>query len=352
VIELRQGNLLDADVDALVNTVNTVGVMGKGVALQFKRKYPDNFRAYEQACKAGQVEIGKMLTFDRGEHARPRFILNFPTKKHWRQPSKLDYIDAGLVDLVNEVRRLGITSIAVPALGCSNGGLAWSDVKPRITKAFEALPDVRAVLFMPRLISDGVTLNKPREKPNLTLGRALMVQLIDFYREPGYSLGKLEAQKLAYFLQEAGQPLKLDFVKNGYGPYAEAVNHVLQRLEGHYTTGYGDRSTRSKIQVVPSVFGDVQKVLDEHPDAKERLERVKDLIEGFETPYGMELLASLHWLNAREGIVQFEDVGPALSAWSKRKPELFAKEHIAIAWQHLKDRGWLRTAVEQRLFDA
>lgn len=351
MIELRLGNLFDADVDALVNTVNTVGVMGKGVALQFKRKYPDNFRAYEQACQAGQVEIGKMLTFDRGEQARPRFILNFPTKKHWRQPSKLEYIDAGLIDLVNEVRRLGITSIAVPALGCSNGGLAWSDVKPRITKAFEVLPDVRAVLFKPRLSSEGI-IDKPREKPNLTLGRALMVQLIDFYREPGYSLGKLEAQKLAYFLQEAGQPLQLDFVKNRYGPYAEAVNHVLQRLEGHYITGYGDRNTRSKIQVVPSVLGDVQKVLDEYPDAKERLERVKELIEGFETPYGMELLASLHWLNAHEGIAQFEDVGPALSAWSKRKPELFIKGHIAIGWRHLKDRGWLRTTVEQRLFGA
>jgi O-acetyl-ADP-ribose deacetylase (regulator of RNase III) len=289
-----------------------------------------------------------MFTFDRGELARPRFIINFPTKKHWRSPSKLEYIDAGLDDLVNEVKRLGITSIALPALGCSNGGLAWSDVQPRIERAFEALPDVRAMLFEPRQAEDSVPLSKPGKRPNLTLGRALMIKLIDFYREPGYSLGRLEAQKLAYFLQEAGQDLKLTFVKHKYGPYAEAVNHVLQAIDGHYITGYGDRSGSSKLRVVPGVATEAERYLEPHRDARERLERVRELIEGFETPYGMELLASLHWLIAHEGAKSYEDALARFRNWNERKTQLFQDEHVDIAWQHLSRFGWTEQAAASK----
>lgn len=344
MIEFKHGNLFDADVDALVNTVNTVGVMGKGVALQFKRKYPDNFKAYAHACKAGEVEIGKMFIFDRGELSSPRFIINFPTKKHWRSPSRLEYIDAGLVDLVNEAERLNIKSMAMPALGCSNGGLNWTDVKPRIVKALEALPEVQAILFEPRQSSESVPLATPAKKPNLTPARAMMIKLIDFYREPGYSLGKLEAQKLAYFLQEAGQDLRLRFAKQQYGPYAENVNHVLQALEGHYIKGYGDRSNRSKMNVIAEVLDDVDQVLEAQEDARERLERVRELIEGFEHPYGMELLASVHWLNAHEAVTHIGEVEPALHHWSQRKKRLFANEDVDIAWHHLERLGWLQTS--------
>ena len=340
MIELEQGNLFDADVDALVNTVNTVGVMGKGVALQFKRKYPDNFKAYAKACKADKVVIGKMFTFDRGELNHPRFIINFPTKKHWRSPSKIEYIDEGLVDLVYEVWRLNIRSIALPALGCSNGGLSWSDVKPRIMEAFKEAPDVKVLLYEPHQPETVEEIAKPRRKPNLNLNRALVIALLDQYRTPGYSLGRLEAQKLAYFLQAAGQDLKLQFVKNQYGPYADAVNHVLQAIDGYYIQGYGDRNGRSEISVLPGVVEEVNNLVESNEQAKMHLEQVKELIEGFETPYGMELLASLHWLIAHESVHTYDEALTRLRNWNERKAQRFQDDHIAIAWDHLNQLGW------------
>src|SRR5579884_1817745 len=131
-IKLVKGDLLSQNVDAVVNTVNTVGVMGKGVALQFKRRWPENFRAYERASKQGDVQIGKMFIYDAGRLLTPRYIINFPTKVHWRSPSKLEYIREGLEDLVSQIRRLNIESIAMPPLGCGNGGLDWEDVRPLI----------------------------------------------------------------------------------------------------------------------------------------------------------------------------------------------------------------------------
>ena len=150
MIQIAKGNLLVAPVDALVNTVNTKGIMGKGIALQFKQAFPAMFRDYEKACKAGEVQLGKMHVFDRGGLAgAPHWIVNFPTKGHWRERSRLTDIETGLEDLVTTIRRLGIRSIAIPPLGCGNGGLNWTDVRPRIEAAFTNLPDVNVLLFEP-----------------------------------------------------------------------------------------------------------------------------------------------------------------------------------------------------------
>ncbi len=150
MIEIAKGDLLTASAEALVNAVNTVGVMGKGIALQFREKFPEMFRVYELACRAGEVRVGGMHVFDRGASiSSGRWIVNFPTKRHWREPSRIADIDAGLVDLVAVVRRLGIKSIAIPPLGCGLGGLNWNEVRPRIESAFEAEKEVRVLLFCP-----------------------------------------------------------------------------------------------------------------------------------------------------------------------------------------------------------
>ena len=149
MLELVEGNLLEAEADALVNTVNTEGVMGKGVALQFAKKYPEMLTAYKAACKAGEVQPGRMHIFERGEMFQPRFIINFPTKRHWRSPSRLEDIEAGLRALASDIERLRIQSIALPPLGCGNGGLDWSDVFPRIKAALALLQGVRVLVFAP-----------------------------------------------------------------------------------------------------------------------------------------------------------------------------------------------------------
>lgn len=149
MIHLTRGDLLTADVEALVNAVNTVGAMGKGIALQFKQTFPENFKAYESACRSGEFRVGQVLTVPLDRPGHPRYIINFPTKSHWRDKSKLEYIDSGLEALIAEIERLGIRSIALPPLGCGLGGLSWPDVQSRIDRAVSQLESVDVFLYEP-----------------------------------------------------------------------------------------------------------------------------------------------------------------------------------------------------------
>jgi O-acetyl-ADP-ribose deacetylase (regulator of RNase III) len=149
MITFAAGDLLQADAEALVNAVNCVGVMGKGIARQFKRLYPENCRAYATACARGEVTVGTMFVTETGQLDGARYVINFPTKRHWREPSQLSYIDAGLVDLVRVLRDEGIRSVAVPALGVGNGGLDWASVEPRLLQALQQLPDVHVIIYPP-----------------------------------------------------------------------------------------------------------------------------------------------------------------------------------------------------------
>lgn len=251
MIEFKQGNLLEENAEALVNTVNCVGVMGKGIALQFKQAFTENFRQYEKACRADEVQPGRMFTVATGNLFYPRYIINFPTKRHWKGKSKIEDIESGLKALIKEVQELGISSIAIPPLGCGNGGLDWSDVKPLIESAFTELPDVQVVVFEPTGAPAAEKMRVATSKPNITRARALFIRLLELYGIQGYELTKLEIQKLAYFLQMAGEPLRLRYDKHQYGPYADNLNHVLQVIEGHYIRGYGDRNQDSEIYVLP-----------------------------------------------------------------------------------------------------
>lgn len=150
MIEYPSGDILQCEANALVNTVNCVGVMGRGIALQFKNVYPENFKAYEAACKHEAVQPGRMFVFETGQLTLPRFIINFPAKRHWRGKSRIEDIDAGLVDLVNVIRDKGIRSIAIPPLGAGLGGLDWNEVRPRIERALAELAEVRVLVFEPK----------------------------------------------------------------------------------------------------------------------------------------------------------------------------------------------------------
>ncbi len=345
MIELKLGNLLSENVEALVNTVNCVGVMGKGIALQFKQAYPENFRQYEKACRAEEVQPGRMFTVATGNILNPKYIINFPTKRHWKGNSKIEDIKSGLVALLAEVQRLNISSIAIPPLGCGNGGLNWVEVKPLIESAFAQLPDVQVIIFEPSGAPVAEKIPVATKKPNMTRARALFIRLLELYGIPGYELTKLEIQKLAYFLQEAGEPLKLPYVKHKYGPYAHNLNHVLRHLEGHYIRGYGDGTSRAEsaeIYVLPEAIA-AQAFLENEPEAQKRLERVSNLIFGYETPYGMELLATVHWVATKE-INPAQDSEQAITLvqeWNERKRNLFKHQHIRKAWQRLQEQNWL-----------
>lgn len=337
---VTSGNLLEAEVDALVNTVNCVGYMGRGIALQFKQAFPNNFRVYERACKAKTVVPGAMLIYATGSIVGPKYIVNFPTKRHWRGNSRIEDIQAGLVALVKEVRRLGIGSIAVPPLGCGLGGLKWHDVLPRIVTAFDALPDTRVLLYPPTGAPDAKAMPVRTKKARMTHARALLVTLMDRYSDSGYRRTLLEVQKLAYFLQEsAGEPLSLKYEAGLYGPYADNLNKVLQVIEGHFTRGYGDSpNPDNDIELLAGATEAAHAALDPISASYQRLQVVTDLIDGFETPYGMELLSSVHWVahRAEAPATSAESAIEAVHAWNDRKRRILKPEHIRVAWRHLE----------------
>jgi len=152
MIEYRNGNILESEAEALVNAVNCVGVMGRGVALQFKNAFPENFKAYVAACKLKLVQPGRMFVFETGLLIPPRFIINFPTKRHWHDKSRIEDIESGLVALAKEIRARRIRSVALPALGCGLGGLRWADVRPRIEATLQTLDDdgIRVFVYEPQ----------------------------------------------------------------------------------------------------------------------------------------------------------------------------------------------------------
>lgn len=351
MIREAHGNLLDADVDALVNTVNTVGVMGKGIALQFKRAYPEMFKNYAAAVKSGDVQVGRMHVWATGQMSGPRYVINFPTKRHWRGASTLDYVQAGLDDLVRVIDELKITSVAVPPLGCGNGGLDWPEVEPVIRRALAHSADVDVLLYPPGETPRAAEMTTREDRPGMTPGRAALIALMTGYAARSLeSPSLIESQKLMYFLQEAGEPLRLNYVKHHYGPYADNLRHVLRLLEGHYISGFGDGSApvqeAEPLTILPGAEEAATPVLDVHPETRRRIERVLELADGFETAYGLELLASVHWA-AHEDATAAVDPDRAESdvrAWSPRKGRMFTTDHIRTAWTALRDRGWLTTA--------
>lgn len=345
-MEFTKGNILRADTEAIVNTVNCVGFMGRGIAAQFKRQYPANFKAYEAACKRKEVVPGRMFMFETGQLTNPRLIVNFPTKRHWRGASRIEDIEAGLSALIGEVKQRGIKSIAIPPLGCGLGGLDWNDVRPLIERAFKETPEVRTVVFEPNDSGPSDKMAKTKEVPKMTPGRAVLVGLFEKYLagllDPSISL--LEVHKLMYFAQEAGEALRLKYVKAPYGPYAENLRHVLTTIEGYMISGYGDGGdTPDKaLELVPGAADEARAFLTGHPDTLERFARVSKLVEGFESSFGMELLATVHWVMKHEGAGDRGTVD-AIYAWNSRK-QMFTDEQILLAAKRLTDEGWVSGA--------
>lgn len=344
-VQIMKGDLLAQPADAIVNTVNCVGIMGKGIALQFKQKWPANFKAYAVACRAGEVEIGRMFVFDCGGLVRPHFIINFPTKKHWREKTKIAYIEIGLADLIEHVQKLNIRSIAIPPLGCGNGGLMWSQVRSRIECALSNLKGVEVFLFEPAGAPSVANMEINTKKPNMTPSRAAMIKLLSIYRELEYRLSSIEIQKLAYFLEVSGHDLNLSFTKHNYGPYSNKIWHVLKAMDGHYLEGVGDRTSSAEIRLLPNALSEAEEYIARSGDneLKQRLEQVASLIEGFETPYGMELLATVHWVAIHETKAStIEEAIQAVRDWNNRKQKLLQDSHVRTAWNRLKSLGWLR----------
>lgn len=338
MIIYKTGNLLEAPVEALVNTVNTVGVMGKGVALQFKNAFPENFKAYSDAVKSGSFHLGEVLVVRVKTVGTASYVINFPTKAHWRFPSRLEWIQSGLKDLHAKIQKYGIRSIALPPLGCGNGGLDWNQVRHLIENELSDL-DADIIIYEP---SQKVQeLLKQEERPSaakLTHVRAMLLQLLYNYRALGEFTSEFAAEKLSYFLQRFGEKqLKLDFQEGIYGPYSGKVRHILFAVNGYYLKGYEQKDTKPfeplemMVDKAPQIQDFIKHELSK--EEQERLSKVASLIDGFESPYGLELLATVDFLIHKTQT--FDPKKIIQNLWSDRKKDLFNKEHVQLAIQHL-----------------
>lgn len=350
MIRYTHGNLLDAEVDALVNTVNVVGVMGKGIALMFKEAFPENFAAYEKACKAGRVKVGRMFVTRNPELVGPTWIINFPTKKHWRHPSKLEWVRDGLKDLLRVIKEKEIKSIAIPPLGAGSGGLSWNDVRKEVEAALGGL-DIDVVVYEPA--PNYVNAPKLFGSVPLTPARALISELIRRYSIIGSDCTLLEIQKLAWFLQRMiakrnlPDQLRLTYEPNMYGPYSDGLRHLLEKIDGTYIRSekrIADATPTDVVFFVDERRADVEAYLqqDEASPYKPALQETEAIIEGFQSPLGMELLATVDWLLVEEKCRPIaKDIKAALKKWpggksaGSRKLRLFDARLIGLALKRL-----------------
>lgn len=352
MIEYTTGNLLEADAEALVNTVNTVGVMGKGIALMFKDAFPANFKVYEEACRKGNMRVGRMLVTKRTELVGPRWIVNFPTKEHWRNPSKVEWIKEGLGDLARIIEREGIKSIALPPLGAGNGKLDWLEVRPVIEEALKNLDDVKIVVFEPTREYQNVAKRTGVEK--LTPPRALTAELVRRYSVVGIECTLLEVQKLGYFLERFTRkyrlgPMEFTFSANRYGPYSDKLKHMLNSLDGSYLHCEKRVSDAKPFDVIRFEDSKRDKVsayltVPEAKPYRQALQATTDLIDGFESPAAMELLATVDWLVDRQNVrATVASLRAGLREWpggegsGSRKSKLFDDRLLGLALDALSE---------------
>lgn len=338
MIKYVVGNILESDAEALVNTVNTEGVMGKGIALQFKKAFPTNFKLYVDACKNDKIAIGKSLvTKDSNLDLGERYIINFPTKKTWRKPSEYQFIEKGLDDLINIIHEYNIKSIAIPPLGAGNGGLVWEEVKKIIEYKLLKI-DVDIFVYEP---TSAIKEKLKSERVKLTDARALLLYVLYDLVRNGEYVSEFSSEKVCYFLQRFGASkyFKLHFEPKFYGPYSGKVRYVLNALNGSYVMGYSDMDTKpfAPLTLVADGYEKVKKHVESNEELFSIAEKTTRFLTGFYSDFALELLSSLDYLSDKYGTTHTETLTQALGEWSDRKRTLFSDpRYIQISMRHLK----------------
>lgn len=333
----KNKNIFEKEVDAIINTVNCVGIMGKGIALQFKQLYPDNFKQYKKACDKKEIIPGKMFVYDNGFLNKPNYIINFPTKNHWREKSKIEYITTGLNDLCKVIEKLKIKSISIPPLGCGNGGLDWNIVKKYIVEKLSQYSDIDCYIYEP---INNFTNIQNKEKATLTSFRAVFLKSIQIYNDALYELSSIEIQKLVYFINLLMKNGKLKYTKAPYGPFCANLHNAIDNLSGYYITGLKDGTEVNHIKLCDGILSEVDDfIANSTENLSQYIEKIKQIISGFETPFGMELLGTVHWVVAQEGARNIDEAITKVHNWNDRKKQLMSPQDITIAYNHLKMCG-------------
>jgi hypothetical protein len=311
--------------------------------LQFKERFPVNFKIYSAQCKAKSVQIGKMLVVRDNSLNGEKIIINFPTKTEWYKKSQYNYIEEGLIDLRRVIIEYEIKSIAIPPLGSGLGGLKWSNVKVLMNKYLGDLSDVNILVYEPNDDVKKILQQQGKKDVELTPARAMLLYSLFQYEKLGEPACVFAANKLAYFLQESGEKLRLQFVPFTYGPYAQAIDKVLYNLNGKYLTGIEQMKVKAfeQLKLNYDRYDEVQEFIRKNLTAEQhiRLKNVFELIDGFETSLALEVLSSIHYLLAQDPHLNVDQLLEKIQSWNERKKGLIDKDHVESALKRLKDYG-------------
>lgn len=340
MIEYVIGNILDSPSPVLVNTVNTVGVMGKGIALQFKKAYPNNFQAYSQACKDGNISIGKLfISKDSSLITGEKIIINFPTKTDWRKPSEYSYIEAGLKDLTRIINENNIKEIAMPPLGSGNGGLDWERVKKIIEKSLSSLANVKIYVYEP---TNQIKETLKQERVKLTDARALLLAVLYDLVKNGEYVSEFSSEKICYFMQRFGAEkyFKLKFEPNFYGPYSGKVRFILNVLNGSYIMGFSDMNKKpfDPLTLLCDGYEAINEYMENHLYLKSIVDNTTHFLNGFYSDFALELLSSVDYIVCKEKTFDKFIIYEKLKQWGNRKRSLFSNlNYIDISLKQLKN---------------
>lgn len=343
MIKYITGNILESDAQALVNTVNTVGVMGKGIALQFKKAFPNNYKAYLDACKRNEVAIGKLfVTEDKNLNSGEKIIINFPTKRNWRKPSEYSYIEAGLDDLIQVINKYQVKSIALPPLGAGNGGLKWEKVKKIIEQKLQHL-DIEIFVYEP---TAHIKEHLRKERVKLTAARALLLYVLYDLVRNGEYVSEFSSEKVCYFLQKFGAKkyFNLNFEPNFYGPYSGKVRFVLNALNGSYIMGYSDMDKKpfDPLTLVADGYATVEDYVQSRPELLTIAQKTMKFLNGFYSDFALELLSSIDYITNQQETFEKQVISQKLNEWSNRKRSMFSNpKYIDVSMTHLQRTAYL-----------
>ncbi|MBP1630105.1 MAG: Appr-1-p processing protein [Bacteroidetes bacterium] len=338
MISFKEGNILESRAEALINTVNTVGVMGKGIALQFKNAFPLNFKLYQKACKEKTFDVGQILVSEESTLNGKKIIINFPTKKDWRKPSEYEYIEKGLIALRNFIIENNIESIAIPPLGAGNGGLEWNRVKKMIIDCLGDL-NCEIIIYEP---NSAIIDKMKTERASLTPARAMLLSVLYDLVRNGEFISEFSSEKIAYFLQRFGafEEFKLEYKPYYYGPYSGKVKRVLYHLNGSYIMGYSSMNAKPFEELQPIM--DAEKNVIEYLNKEENkkyntiVDQTKEFFSGFYSNFALELLSSIDYIIRENKTNDIESIKDSINKWSQRKSKLFSKDqYISIAVEHI-----------------
>ena len=320
------GDLLKSSAEALVNTVNCEGYMGKGIAYQFKMQYPENNKDYVRACKSGELTVGKLHYLKE----KGKIIVNFPTKNKWRANSRIEYINDGLDELIKLISQLNIKSIAIPPLGSGNGGLIWSEVKEIIETKLSAI-DKMVDIFIYEPSQNYVSL--PTVEPKLSMSALVLMEM----KKDLNKFDTLRLQKTGYFTNIFAKEPYFEFKKHKYGPYANSIA-IISRNIREFQKYHNVKNTQEAYKIL------YNKIVSEKIENKMKLLtpailKATEYVNSIETNHELECIATVAFIIEKQNGLSEEEILQYFKNWSIDKATRFSNDDISNGINKLYSDG-------------